>query len=486
MTDEPPIDESADEPVALSATDPTDAEKAVLGALMNDEAAWDKIGDLKIGDFTDVSRRMIFEAIQKLERAGTPPDLIAVSDELRRHENFHEHPEILEYAGYLQREHFTSSRITHYVGIVRNCSLQRHLRHACNDIIGLIGDPKGRNAHEILDEAERLVHEVSDKEKQGGKDFKHIGEAAAHSSDAIQERYEWAREHPGKQFLLGTPTGFSDFDSRTSGLQPGELIILAASPSMGKTSLAMNIAFNVAMGGIPGYEEGGVVAVFSMEMSAQQLADRMLSMVAEVDQNKLRTGQLKDANWKSIETALGLLSRPKLYIYETPAATPTLIRRMARRLKASQKGKLGLIVLDYLQLIPSEERQSNSNRNAELSVITRNLKAIANELQTPVLCLSQLNRQGSGREAGEVPKLQELRDSGAIEQDADVVMFLYKSDGEEDINAPTISTELQIAKNRNGPCFKMGLMFTKRFFHFKQRSPEEDPDQSYPTSDYAS
>ena len=462
----------ADETLTLSAVEPLDAERAVLGALINDEGAWDKIGDLKASDFIEASHRMIFEAIHALENDGKPVDLVTASDQLRRHADYHEHPEILDYARYIADENFTSERIEHYVRIVLNCSVQRQLRRACSDIIALINDPQGLDSNAIVSEAERLILGVSDAEKRGSNDFVRIGKASSDSVGQIEQRQEWVRKNPGKQLLTGTPTGFSDFDRETSGLQPGELVILAASPGMGKTSLAMNIAFNVAGGGIPGHEKD-VVAVFSMEMSARQLADRMLAMVAQVDQTKLRSGRLDDANWRNIESALGLLTKPNLYVYEVSAPTPALIRRMARRLRASHNNRLDLIVIDYLQLIPGDSRHE-SNRNAELAVITRELKALANELQTPVLCLSQLNRQGSKREAGDAPKLQELRDSGAIEQDADIVMFLYNATEEENMPNPAIANaELKVAKNRNGRCFSMSLNFTKRHFQFEQRSPDD-------------
>ncbi len=462
----------ADETLTLSAVEPLDAERAVLGALINDEGAWDKISSLQASDFTEASHRMIFDAIHTLEHDGKPVDLVTASDQLRRHADYQEHPEILEYARYIADENFTSERIEHYVRIVLSCSVQRQLRRACSNIIALINDPQGRDSDEVVGEAERLILEVSNAEKRGNDDFVRIGKASSESVGEIEQRQEWVRENPGKQLLTGTPTGFSDFDRETSGLQPGELVILAASPGMGKTSLAMNIAFNVAGGGIPGHEED-VVAVFSMEMSARALADRMLAMVAQVDQTKLRSGRLDDANWTNIESALGLLTKPNLYVYEVSSPTPALIRRMARRLRANHKNRLDLIVIDYLQLIPGESRDA-SNRNAELSIITRELKAIASELQTPVLCLSQLNRQGSKREAGDAPKLQELRDSGAIEQDADIVMFLYNATEEENMPNPGIANaELKVAKNRNGRCFSMSLNFTKKHFQFEQRSPDD-------------
>lgn len=460
----------ADETLTLSAIEPLDAERAVLGALINDESAWDKTKTLQASDFSEVSHRIIFEAIHALEHDGKPVDLVTTSDQLRRHANYHEHPDILDYARYIADENFTSERIEHYVRIVLSCSTQRQLRQACSEIIALINDPQGRSPDKVVEEAERLILEVSNTEKRGRNDFVRIGEASTGSVSAIEYRQEWVRKNPGKQFLTGTPTGFDYFDRQTSGLQPGELVILAAGPSTGKTSLAMNIAFNVAGGHIPGHEED-VVAVFSMEMSARQLADRMLAMVARVDQAKLRSGRLDDANWRDIESALGLLGQPNLYVYEVSSPTPTLIRRMARRLRASQNGKLDLIVIDYLQLIPGDGRR-DSNRNTELAAITRELKAIAVELETPVLCLSQLNREGAGRaKDGEPPTLQQLRDSGAIEQDADIVMFLYNVKKDEGTpETDTTNTELNVAKNRNGRTFKMDLNFTGKHFRFVEPS----------------
>ncbi len=471
-----------DAPLALSAVEPIDAERAVLGALINDESAWDKIGYLQARDFGEASHRVIFDAIHSMESEGKAVDLVTASDRLRRHADYSDHPEILDYVCHIVDENFMSERVEHYVRIVQECSTQRQLRRACADIIALINDPRGRDSDEIVSEAERLILQVSDTERHGRDDFTRIGKAAGEASGMIETCQEWLRDNPGKQLLTGTPTGFDAFDRKTFGLQPGELVILAASPSMGKTSLAMNIAFNVAAGGIQDHEED-VVAVFSMEMSARALADRLLAMVAQVDQNKLRGGRLEDANWKAIEGALTMLTKPNLYVYEVSSPTPALIRRMARRLRARHGNKLDLIVIDYLQLIPGEGRDAN-NRNAELAIITRELKAIAVELNAPVLCLSQLNRQGAGREAGDAPKLQELRDSGAIEQDADIVMFLYKSTSDENMSSPDIANAvLKVAKNRNGPCFDMNLVFTKKHYHFTQHGTDDYHDVAPPDYD---
>ena len=476
----------ADQTLTLSAVEPLDAERAVLGALINDEGAWDKIRTLQAADFSEASHRMIFEAIHALEQNGKLVDLVTASDQLRRHENYHEHPDILDYVRYIADENFTSERVEHYLSIVLSCSAQRQLRRACNDIIALINTPQGRDSDVIVSEAERLILEISQTEKRGRNDFVRIRDSSTESVREIEHRQEWVRKNPGKQLLTGTPTGFDNLDRETSGLQPGELVILAAGPSTGKTSLAMNIAFNVAGGRIPGHEND-VVAVFSMEMSARQLADRMLAMVARVDQIKMRSGRLDDANWRNIESALTLLQPPNLFVYEMSSPTPMLIRRMARRLRANHGNQLNLIVIDYLQLIPGDGRR-DSNRNTELAAITRELKAIAVELKTPVLCLSQLNREGAGRaKDGEAPTLQQLRDSGAIEQDADIVMFLYNVTKDESVPETDIThTELNVAKNRNGRTFKMGLNFTKKYFYFVEPNPIDYQGESLQNSDYSS
>ena len=455
-------------PPAAPAVEPLEAEAAALGALLNDESAWEKISDLAAADFTDPRHRLVFDALQALERRGSPIDLVTASEQLRREAGFAEHPELLEYLRYLAEENFTSERVEHYVRIVLDSSVQRRLRRACQEIIALVNNPEGRGAEQILNEAERRILEVSDKDKKGREDFAQLYEAAATVLHQAELRYEWHRDNPGKYAVTGVPTGFGYFDQKTSGLQRGELVILAGPPSMGKTSLAMNIAFHVAGGGTAGHENA-VVAVFSMEMSNRQLAERMLAMVARIDQKKLLHGRFEDAEWRQLEGALNQLREPNIFVHEIAAATPAFVRRAARRLKAQHGQRLDLIVIDYLQLMPSEGQAEN--RNTELAAITRALKSIAGELNAPVLCLSQLNRLGSKREAGDAPRLQELRDSGAIEQDADLVLFIYSDAAADDADAAErsiVPTILDVAKNRNGPIFKVPLVFTKEYTLFRE------------------
>ena len=333
---------------------------------------------------------------------------------------------------------------------------------------------EGRPAVELVEEAEQLVYAIGDRRRSAGGP-EPIREVLVGVMDRIDEL------HHLQGHITGVPTGFIDLDRQTAGLQRGDLVVVAGRPSMGKTALALNVVESVAL------RTQLAAVVFSMEMSARQLADRMLAMVGQVDQAKLRSGRLDDANWKNIESALGLLTKPNLFVYEVSSPTPALIRRMSRRLRANHGNKLDLIVIDYLQLIPGDSRHE-SNRNAELAVITRELKAIAVELETPVLCLSQLNREGAGRaKDGEAPVLQQLRDSGAIEQDADIVMFLYNVAKDESMSEPdTIETELKVAKNRNGPTFTMKLNFTKKHFHFVEPSLVDYQDETPQDYGYSS
>ena len=454
-------------PPAAPAVEPLEAEAAVLGALLNDERAWERLADLAAADFTHAPHRLIFGALQALERRGSPVDLVTASEQLRREAEFEQHPQLLEHVRHLAEENFTSERIEHYVRIVLDSSVQRRLRAAAMNIVALVNSPEGRGAEQILNEAERLILEVSDKDKKGREDFRALYEEAGAVLLRAEERYEWHREHPGRYAVTGVPTGFGYFDEKTSGLQRGELVILAGSPSSGKTSLAMNVAFHVAGGGTAGYEDA-VVAVFSMEMSSRQLAERMLAMVAGINQKKLLHGRFEDAEWRQLERALNQLREPRIFVHEVSAATPSFVRRAARRLKA-QHGRLDLVIIDYLQLMPSEGQ--TENRNTELAAITRALKSIAGELDAPVLCLSQLNRLGSKREAGDAPRLQELRDSGAIEQDADLVLFIYGDAAPDDPGAAergVVRTIFDVAKNRNGPVFKVPMIFTKEFTRFRE------------------
>lgn len=440
----------------------------MLGALLNVEDAVSKIGSLRADDFILAEHRLIFEAISELEKSGDPTDRVTVDARVRRHRSFSDFPNLRDYLAVLEEENFSSERLEHYAGIVREHSVQRKLIRTCQNIVSVARDPEGRGPGEVLDFAEQSIREVSDASLQGNQDLVTLRDASWSALKPIEDLYERRKEGKGKFWVTGTPTGFPTFDNRTSGLQGGELVILAASPGMGKTSLALNIALNIARGSVPGSKDG-VVAMFSMEMSASQLALRVFAVLCEVDLKKVTTADLSDADYNKIFGIYEKVKGYNLHIQQSAAATPSLIQRMCQRVKAEHQ-RLDLIIIDYLQLIRSDIFRPE-NRNIELSNITRELKAIALKLDTPILCLSQLNRVGSKREAGDAPKLQELRDSGAIEQDADMVMFLYKSSGqdeEETANSDYVTTTLEVAKNRNGPTFQTQLMFSRPYTLFRE------------------
>ena len=445
-----------------------EAERAVLGAILNVEDAIGRIGALQAQDFQRIEHQIIFHAIRALEKKGDPIDRVTVSGQLRRHEKFSDFPNLLDYVGDIEEENFSSERLEHYAGIVLNSSVQRRLLRACQSIIDTAKNPKGRDAAAILDEAEQSIRDVSDASLEGNRETVSLSSAAWDAMQRIEDLQERRKENKDRFWVVGTPTGYQTLDKKTSGMQKGELVILAGSPSMGKTSFAMNVALRVAQGGIRG-TDGSVIAVFSMEMAAEQLAMRMFSVHCKVDLKKVSTADLSDAEFKKVTAFAQKIGEYKLFIHESSAATPSLIQRISRRVKAQNRGRLDLVIIDYLQLVRSEVQ--SENRNIELSHITRELKSIAIKLDTPVLCLSQLNRLGAKREAGDAPKLQELRDSGSIEQDADVVMFLYRSPGQDEAEAAAsdhVVTTLSVAKNRNGPTFLTEFVFTKPYTLFEE------------------
>ena len=450
-----------------STVDPVAAERAVLGALINHEHAWDKVSDLTPKDFKEAEHRLIFEVLCELERShGMKIDLIIASATLRRHPKFEDYPNILDYLSVVVNENYSAERIEHYARIVRDRSQEEHLGNSCKQILAMLASPEGRTTTQILDQAEKLVQDVSDSSAHGQAEFTQIGEYGSEVFRQIEKVYDWRQQNNRGVPVSHAATGLMSFDNRIGGLQKGELVILAGRPGMGKTSLALNIAHHIAGGGSAG-QEGAVVAMFSMEMSGKQLAERMISTIAQISQTKVRSGDFTKADFEPLESAIGQLKDPKLVVVDHPTPTPSYIRRLARRIKASHGNHLNLIVIDYLQLMTSDQKADN--RNAELSNITRHLKAIAQELEVPVLCLSQLNRQSATGQ----PKLQDLRDSGAIEQDADMVMFIYADEEGADSEGISAPAKLQIAKNRNGPIFTIDLIFNKEITQFHEQSQDE-------------
>jgi len=441
-----------------------EAEQSLLGGLMLDNESWDKIADLIVApDFYRKDHRLIFAAVAALIEDSQPCDVVTVSEYLDSRNEL-EAAGGLPYLATLANETPGAANARAYARILRERSTLRSLIHAGNEISGNAFSADGRTATELVDEAERLVFEIAEKGSRGKAGFRPLKQILPDAVDRIDAL------HQSDGDITGIPTGYTEFDKLTAGLQPGELIIIAGRPSMGKTTLAVNIAENAAIGAnVP-------TAIFSMEMPAQQLAFRMISSLGRVDQTHLRTGNFPDEDWSRINTAVQLMSDAPIFIDDSPALSPTEIRARARRLK--REHGLGLIVLDYLQLM--QVHGSTENRATEISEISRSLKALAKELELPVIALSQLNRSVEQR-TDKRPVMSDLRESGAIEQDADLIVFIFR---DEVYNAETPRkgvADISIAKQRNGPIGDFQLTFVGRFTKFENWVPESAyPGENYP------
>ncbi len=427
-----------------------EAEQAVLGGLMLDQAAWDAVADvISAGDFYRPDHRLIFEAVGTVAEQRGGCDAVTVSEHLERHGRLTDAGG-LAYLGTLVRDTPSAANVRAYAEIVRERSVLRQLIAAGGEIATAALDASGRSATELVDEAERRVFEIAERgasKKSGFIAIKDILPATIDRLDALHQS-------PGQ--LTGIPTGFTDLDRLTAGLQPGDLIIVAGRPSMGKTTLAVNMAENAAIGrGVP-------AAVFSMEMSAEQLTMRMISSLGRVNQGHLRTGSFGEEDWSRINGAISQLSSAPLYIDESPGLTPTEVRARARRLKREKN--LGLIVVDYLQLM--QVPGTKENRATEISEISRGLKALAKELKVPVIALSQLNRSVEQR-TEKKPVMSDLRESGAIEQDADVILLIYREEVYEPNTTRKGIADIIIAKQRNGPTGEVHLTFLGEFTRFE-------------------
>ncbi len=439
-----------------------EAEQSLIGGLMLDAEAWDKVADVIISaDFYRKDHRLIFEAIANLVESSSPCDVVTVSEHL---DNRNELDQAggLEYLATLANETAGAANARAYAKILREKSTLRALINAGNEISGSAFTTEGRNAAQILDDAERLVFQIAEKGARGKAGFKSLKQILPEAVDRIDLL------HQSEGDITGISSGYSEFDKLTAGLQKGDLIIIAGRPSMGKTTLAVNIAENAAIGAkVP-------TAIFSMEMPAQQLAFRMISSLGRVDQTHLRTGTFPDEDWSRINTAVQLMSEAPIFIDDAPSLSPTEIRARARRLH--REHGLGLIVVDYLQLMQVEG--SKENRATELSEISRSLKALAKELELPVIALSQLNRSVEQRN-DKRPVMSDLRESGAIEQDADLIIFIYR---EEVYNQDTPRkgiADIAIAKQRNGPIGDFPLTFVGRYTKFENWVPDHYADEGY-------
>ena len=429
-----------------------EAESSVLGGLLLDNGAWDRVGDVLIdSDFYRYEHRLVYAAVGKLVGESKPADVITVHEELQR-QGKGEEIGGLAYLNALAQYVPSAGNIRRYAEIVRERSILRQLVSASDDIATNAFNPKGRAVATILDEAEGKIFKIGEQSSRMKQGFQGMDSLVVQLLDRVQEM----ADNPND--VTGVPTGFYDLDRMTAGLQGGDLVVLAARPSMGKTAFAINIAEHVAL------NEGLPVAVFSMEMGASQLAVRIVGSIGRIDQSHLRTGRLTDEEWPRLTEAIERLRNVSLHIDETPGLTPAELRANARRL-ARQCGKLGLIVVDYLQLMTGSS-SGDENRATELGEISRGLKALAKELQCPVIALSQLNRSVEQR-TDKRPMMSDLRESGAIEQDADIIMFIYRDDYyNKDSREPGVA-EIIIGKQRNGPTGTVKLAFIKPLTRFE-------------------
>jgi replicative DNA helicase len=438
------------------------AEQSVLGGLMLDNQTWDSVADkVTSDDFYRKDHRLIFRTIEDLAEKQIPFDVVTISEALDTIGEL-ENAGGLAYLGMLAKDTPSAANIVSYANIVRDRSILRQLIHVGTDISDSCFNTEGRDTSELLENAEREVFKIAENRQKGQSGFQPIKSLLAKAVDRIEVMF--AQEGS----ITGASTGFTELDRLTSGLQPADLIIVAGRPSMGKTTIAMNMAENVAI------KSRQPVAVFSMEMPGDALAMRMMSSLGRIDQHKVRTGKLEDDDWPRLTSAMSLLAETKMFIDDTPALTPTEVRSRARRLMR-EHGQIGLIVIDYLQLMQSPS--SGDNRVQQISDISRGLKALAKELNVPVIALSQLNRNLEQR-PNKRPVMSDLRESGAIEQDADLIMFVYRDEVYHEDSPDKGIAELIIGKQRNGPLGTVRLTFLGQFTRFENYAGTQY-DQDY-------
>ncbi|NQZ52883.1 MAG: replicative DNA helicase [Piscirickettsiaceae bacterium] len=428
-----------------------EAEQSVLGGLMLDNTSWEKVADLIVeNDFYRRGHQLIFKAIAELSENSQPVDVITLAE---YHDSRGELDQVgeLAYLGTLARDTPSAANIVAYASIVRERSILRQLITVGTSISNVAFNPEGRSSEQMLDLVERQVFEIAEKGAKRSGGFIQVKQVLSKVVDRIDTLFE--QDSP----ITGLATGFTDFDMQTAGLQPADLVIVAGRPSMGKTSFAMNLAENAAI------KSKQPVAVFSMEMPAESLAMRMLSSLGQIDQTRLRTGKLNDDDWPRLTSAIALLNEAPLFIDDTPALTVTELRARARRLK--REHGLSLIVIDYIQLMQGSGN-SNENRATEISEISRSLKALAKELSVPVVALSQLNRSLEQR-PNKRPVMSDLRESGAIEQDADVIVFIYRDEVYNEDSPEKGKAEIIISKQRNGPIGTVALTFQGKYTRFE-------------------
>jgi replicative DNA helicase len=432
-----------------------EAEQSLLGALLIDNQAFDRVADVvSAEDFYRDDHRRIWRHVQRLVEASRPADVVTVAESIEASED-KDKTGGASYLAALAQNTPSSLNVRRYAELVRERAVQRRLAQVATEIAETALAPTGKEVGQLLDEAESKIFQIA--ESGARKDQGLIGMSPILAQ--VFERIDHLHSQENPSDITGVPTGFIDLDQKTAGLQPGDLIIVAGRPSMGKTAFALNIAEHVALH--PSVRMP--VAIFSMEMSSSQLALRMLSSIAKIDQHKLRTGRLSNDEWPHLTDAIDKLNDTSIHVDETPALNALEVRARARRLKR-EYGKLGLVVIDYLQLMSASSQ--GENRATEISEISRSLKALAKELEVPVIALSQLSRAVEQRNDRR-PMMSDLRESGAIEQDADVILFIYR----DEVYFPEKEeakgrAEVIIGKQRNGPIGRIELTFLGRFTRF--------------------
>ena len=418
--------------------------------------AWDAIADVITDqDFYREDHRLIFRAVAELSDGGKPCDAVTVTEWFESRGQV-EQVDGGAYISQLASNTPSAANVRAYAEIVREKSILRQLIDVGAEITSGAFSLEGKTSRELLELAEQKVFAIADQGQRSGSTFVSVQTAINEAIERIQELHE----HEGE--ITGIPTGFNDFDKMTAGLQDSDLIIVAGRPAMGKTTFAMNVAEHAAI------KSEKAVAVFSMEMAAVQLTMRLFSSLGQIDQTRLRTGNLDEMDWPKLTTAMTLLHKSKIFIDETPSLSPAELRARSRRLK--REHDIGLIVVDYLQLMAVPG--SSENRATEISEISRSLKAIAKELHVPVIALSQLNRALEQR-PDKRPVMADLRESGAIEQDADLIVFIYRDEVyHKDQEENKGKAEIIIGKHRNGPTGKVDLAFQGQWLRFVNFAPE--------------
>ncbi len=432
-----------------------EAEQSVLGGLLLDNSKWDIVSEMLMEkDFYRHNHRLIFKGIAQLAKESLPLDVITVSEELNRLGEL-DSAGGQNYLGELARNTPSAANIRAYADIVRERAVLRKLLAVAGEISDGAFNTQGRTSTELLDEAERSVFQISEERtKEGGPEY--VNPILTRTLERIDTLFH------SDEAITGVSTGFRDLDESTSGMQPSDLIIVAARPSMGKTAFAMNLVENALMG------SGKPVLVFSMEMPADALIMRMLSSMGRINQTRLRAGNLEEDDWPRLTSAVSLLKDKPLYIDDSASLSPTEVRSRARRIARETKQDFGLIMIDYLQLM--QVPGMTEGRTAEISEISRSMKALAKELNCPVVALSQLNRSLEQR-PNKRPISSDLRESGAIEQDADVIMFIYRDEYYNEDSPDKGMAEIIIGKQRNGPIGTIKLAFQGQFTKFEDLAP---------------